>query len=248
MRIAALYDIHGNLPALEAVLRDVRDARVDQIVMGGDVFPGPMSGESLDSLLEVDVPVRCIHGNGDREVLAQKRGSGNTALPEMVREILRWEAARLTPQHEVLVAAWPMTLRLEVPELGDVLFCHATPDSDTALFTRRTPEARLRSLLGDLDVSLVICGHTHMQFDGTVGSVRIVNAGSVGMPFAEPGAYWLLLGPDVILRRTTYDLAGAADRIAATSYPNARDFAERYVVHPPSEQAMLEAYAKADAP
>jgi diadenosine tetraphosphatase ApaH/serine/threonine PP2A family protein phosphatase len=89
---------------------------------------------------------------------------------------------------------------------------------------------------------VVVCGHTHMQFDRMIGTTRVVNAGSVGMPFGEPGAYWLLLGPDVELRHTSYDLKRAAERIRQTDYPQAEDFAARYVLQPPSEGEMLEVF------
>lgn len=72
MRIAALFDIHGNLPALEAVLHDVRQAGVDLVVVGGDVLPGPMPHESLGVLRALALPVRCIRGNGDRIVIDRK--------------------------------------------------------------------------------------------------------------------------------------------------------------------------------
>ena len=82
-----------------------------------------------------------------------------------------------------------------------------------------------------------------MQFDRTIGGIRVVNAGSVGMPFGEPGADWLLLGPDVQLRHTPYDLASAAESIRTTTYPQAEDFAAQYVLQPPSEATMLGAFA-----
>ena len=85
-----------------------------------------------------------------------------------------------------------------------------------------------------------------MQFDRRVANVRVVNAGSVGMPFGNPGAYWLLLGPGVQLRCTTYDFNEAAQRIRATEYPQADDFAAHNVLQPPSEQEMLEAFSRAD--
>jgi hypothetical protein len=85
-----------------------------------------------------------------------------------------------------------------------------------------------------------------MQFDRTIGDVRVVNAGSVGMPFSEPGAYWLLLGPDVELRYTSYDLESAAERVRGTDYPQAAEFAERNVVRPPSEGEMLEAFGRVE--
>lgn len=125
-------------------------------------------------------------------------------------------------------------------------FCHATPRSDTEIFTRLTPEEFLRPVFADVDAALVVCGHTHMQFDRTIGSTRIVNAGSVGMPFGDPGAYWLLLDPDAQLRHTAYDLEAAADRIRRTAYPGAEEFAARNVLHPRSEQETLTAFSRVE--
>ncbi len=244
MRVAALYDIHGNLPALEAALEDVRHASVDQVVVGGDVFPGPMSGEALACLLRLDVPVRFIRGNGDREVLALAAG-GKVSVPEQYLEAMRREAQQLAPEHRRAMAGWPASLRVRIDGLGDVLFCHATPRSDTEIFTRLTPEDRLVPIFDSPGTPVVVCGHTHMQFDRLIGSVRVVNAGSVGMPFGDPGACWLLLGPGVQLQRTRYDLSKAAERIRATNHPGAGDFAERNVLRTPSERDMLEMFSRA---
>jgi putative phosphoesterase len=244
MPIAALYDIHGNLPALEAVLHEIRQVEIDLVVVGGDVFPGPMSVESLTCLLSLEIPIRFIHGNGDREVLAYKAGVESGAIPESFREVMRWSAQQLGPEDERLMASWPSTLRIEIRGLGEVLFCHATPRNDTEIFTRLTPEDCLLPIFEGLGVPLVICGHTHMQFDRTIGKVRVVNAGSVGMPFGEPGADWLLLGPDVKLRHTPYDLTRAAERIRATDYPQAEEFAAHNVLQPPSEAVMVEAFTR----
>jgi len=249
MRVAALYDIHGNLPALEAVLQEVRQADVDRIVVGGDVLPGPMPRETLECLLKLELPVDYIHGNGDREVLAQMRSIETDwyrGAREQWREPVRWSAQQLAPEHEKLLSAWPATLRMRIDSLGEVLFCHATPRNDTEIFTRFTPAERLLPLFAPLYVSVAVCGHTHMQFDRSVGATRVVNAGSVGMPFGDPGAYWLLLEPDVELRRTSYDLAEAAERIRATSYPQAGEFADRNVLRPPPEATMLEAFTDAE--
>jgi predicted phosphodiesterase len=242
MRVAALYDIHGNLPALEAVLEDVRRADVSLIVIGGDLVPGPLPRETLDRLDDLDVPIRFIHGNGESAVLAELAGK-DSSVPAPFREIIRWTARQLEPEQQRSMSRWPPTVRLAIPDLGDVLFCHATPRNDTEIFTRLTPEARVAPAFAGVDAPIVVCGHTHMQFDRMVGWIRVVNAGSVGMPFGEPGADWLLLGPDVQFRRTAYDLAGAADRIRRTSYPQALEFATRDILKPRSEEEMLDAFS-----
>ncbi|HVF98724.1 MAG TPA: metallophosphoesterase family protein [Chloroflexia bacterium] len=246
MRVAAIYDIHGNLPALEAVLEDIRQAQVDLVVVGGDVVPGPMPRETLACLQGLDIPIQFIHGNGEGAVLAQMAGTDAVGVPERFREVIRWVAQQLQPEYRQLLAGWPGTLKVEIEGLGEVLFCHATPRNDTEIFTRLTPEDRILPVFEGLNVPLVVCGHTHMQFDRAVGTVRVVNAGSVGMPFGEPGAYWLLLGPDVQFRRTLYDLTQAAERIRGTDYPQAEEFAARDLLQPPSEAEMLERFTQVE--
>jgi diadenosine tetraphosphatase ApaH/serine/threonine PP2A family protein phosphatase len=208
-------------------------------------------------LLDLDLPTHFIHGNGELAILAQMAGARTGSItywgttsgarpPESIVEIYRWTAAQLQPEFEPVLAHWPKTLQLEIDGLGQVLFCHSTPRSETAVFTRLTAEEHLLPIFEEVDASVVVCGHTHMQFDRTIGRTRVVNAGSVGMPFGEPGAYWLLLGPDIQLRHTHYDLANASERIRATSYPQAQHFAAHNVLQPPSDKEMLEAFASAE--
>lgn len=225
MRVAALYDIHGNLPALEATLADVRPARVDLIVVGGDVLPGPMPRECLDLLFAAETPVRCLHGNGEREVLAALAGEELTTVPEAFRPLMHWSAQQLTADHDRALRTWPGTLRVDIDGLGNALFCHATPKSDVDIFSKSSPsDAKLREMLGPVEASLVICGHTHRQFERILGDIRIANAGSVGMAMEGAGARWLLLGPGVEFRCTSYDVSAAAGRIRATSYPRSDEF------------------------
>lgn len=225
---------------------DVRRAGVEGIVVGGDVFPGPMSGECLALLRDLDLPVSFIRGNCEDEVLAEFAGREGRVRTEQVRERMQWWARRLPPEQAEWLATWPLTLRLPIDGLGDVLFCHAIPQDDNAIFTRLTPEERLIPFFAGLDVPVVVCGHTHMQFDRMVGATRVVNAGSVGMPFGEQAAYWLLLGPTVTLRRTAYDLAQAAERIRGTQYPQAHAFVECDLLHPPTEAEVLAEFARAE--
>jgi predicted phosphodiesterase len=244
MRIAVLNDIHGNLPALEAVLDEVDRAGVDRIVVGGDVFPGPMPQLVLQRLLECRVPVECLYGNGEVAVLEHLAGKVPALVPEAYRPVIRWNAEQLDPAQQQAVAAWPMTLRLNVPSLGDVLFCHATPRNENEIFTEHTAEDRLLPIFEPAKAPLAVCGHTHIQFDRTVGTTRVINAGSVGMPFGPAGADWLILGPQVELRHTSYDLDAAAERIRRSGYPAAEEFATKYVLHPPPAADMLAVYAQ----
>lgn len=246
MALAVLYDVHGNLPALEAVLDEVRTAGVDGLLIGGDVLPGPMPRETIDRLRALDLPTQYIRGNGDRAVLAVMQGREPEGVPAPVIPLVRWVAEQLDADDARMLASWPATCTVAVDGIGEVLFCHATPRSDTEIFTRLTAEDRLAPVFGGLRVPLVVCGHTHMPFDRRIAGVRVVNAGSVGMPFGRPGADWLRLGPNVEPRHTAYDLAAAAARVAATPYPQAREFAAQNILQPPSEADILQAYARVE--
>ena len=228
-RVAALYDIHGNLPALEAALDAADAAGADTILVGGDVVLGPMPRETIDRLLAMGGRAHFVRGNCDRLVVDAFDGRELPAkLPPIVREQLAWSAAQLDRDGRDFLAALPQTLTLSVRGLGEVLFCHATPRSDEEIFTALTPAERVRPMLAGATPPVVVCGHTHMQFDRAVDGVRVVNAGSVGMPFAPPGAYWLLLGPGVELTRTAYDLDRAAARVRATAYPHPDEILRPY--------------------
>ena len=244
MRIAALYDIHGNLPALNAVLADVARAGADRIVVGGDVLPGPMARECLERLQSLDVPTEFLRGNGDRETL-EESPDRPSRIPETARLQLRWCRSQLDDAQASAIGAWPSHLRLGVPGLGSVLFCHATPRNDEEVVTQLIPEELLFSIY-DGAGDVVVCGHTHIQYDRMVGRTRVVNAGSVGMPFEQSGAYWLLIDggrPEGLqLRRTAYDLGAAADAVRRTSFPDAEQFASVYILQPPDMLPMFTNY------
>ncbi len=243
MRIAALYDIHGNLPALEAVVEDLRREPVDRVVVGGDVFPGPMVREVLAMLRHLAVPTDFIRGNCETAVLDERSGR-SVALPEQARETICWCAREIDAEEVAFLERWPLTLTLDVDEIGSVLFCHGTPRDDNEIFTAATPADRLAPAFANVAARLVVCGHTHMQFDRTIGAMRVVNAGSVGMPFGDDGAYWLRVGPGIAFRRSRYDLAAAAERIRATQYPQAEQFASRCVLARPSADEMNRLFAQ----
>jgi putative phosphoesterase len=207
--VAALYDIHGNLAALEAVLLEVPDDAT--IVVGGDVVAaGPQPAEVLDRLRGLGGRVRWLRGNVDRELDPNEEG---LAPPGMLDET----RARLSDEQIAFLVGLPPTVRID-----RVLYCHATPHNDMDIFTEETPEERLIDVFVDVDADVVVCGHTHMQFDRTIGGTRVINAGSVGMPYEdEPGAYWLL---DLEHRRTAYEGAPIS---SATREEALRLFTER---------------------
>jgi putative phosphoesterase len=229
VRVAALYDIHGNLPALDAVLAEVERAGADLVVCGGDALWGAFPRATLERLLELGDRVRFVRGNTERETAAGERHGD-----EWADAVSRHTAADLDPERLRLAAAWPERLTLDVDGLGPVLFCHATPRSDRELVTRLTPDERLTEILAAVAEAVVVAGHTHTQLDRTVDGIRFVNAGSVGMPYErEPGAYWALLGPDVELRRTAYDVDEAARRIRSSALPGADGFVRENVLATP---------------
>jgi putative phosphoesterase len=215
VRIAALYDVHGNLPALEAVLADGRCRAADLIVSGGDLVAGPMPAECVDRLAVEGDRVRYLTGNCDREAVWTTTDDPGFA------ESMRWSAARLGADRLERVAEWPATIELGVDRLGIVLFCHGTPTSDTAIITSATPEEDVAAELAGVEADVVVCGHTHVQYDRSVGNVRVVNAGSVGMPHERsPDARWALIGDEgVELVSTPYDAAAALELLASKGCP-----------------------------
>jgi predicted phosphodiesterase len=231
--VAALYDVHGNLPALEAVLADDAFARADAVVVGGDVAAGPLPGEVLDRLDALALPVRWVRGNADREVVAHyDRGDTDHSIygPDAPAERAdAFTAARITRAHRDLLAGFE-----DVVPLDGVLFCHGSPRRDDEVITALTPEARLAPMLAGVQEALVVCGHTHHQFELRAGAQRVVNAGSVGMPYqGEPGAYWLLVADgEPELRRTVYDVDLAAPTLRASGFPDVDDLIRESLVEP----------------
>jgi predicted phosphodiesterase len=240
--IAALYDVHGNLPALEAVLADPDFARADAVVVGGDVAAGPMPAEVLDRLAGLDLTVRWVRGNADREVVeAFDRGDTDAAVHPPEDPAARadaFTAGRITREQRDLMAAFEDVVHLE-----GALFCHGSPRRDDEIITMLTPPERLAPMLEGVDEALVVCGHTHHQFELPAGSRRVVNAGSVGMPYqGVAGAFWLLVdGGEAEPRRTALDVDAVATALRASGFPDVEDLIRESLVEPadPTEVASF---------
>ncbi len=239
--VAVLADIHGNLPALEAVLAEVEAAGVDRIVLNGDLADGPFPTETLDRLEAIGEKAIWLRGNGDRWLVEARAGrfrhpdAGTDAL-------IGWAASRLTPRHVDRLAALPLTCSIDVTGPGRVGFCHATSRSDNEMVLVDSPVAHLRAAFAAIDGETLVIGHSHMPFDRLCDRRRVVNTGSVGMPYGHEGASWALIGPDIVLRRTSYDIDAACSRIAATGMPDVADFVRTYVRVTPSDEEALDSF------
>jgi putative phosphoesterase len=222
LRIAALYDVHANPPALEAVLAEVERERVDAIVFGGDLTWGPAPAETL-ALIRSLPDTRFVRGNCDRE-------------PD------EWERSQLSDEQVAFLQGLP-----ERQELDEVLYCHATPRSDEEIVTPATPDEDLAEILADVKQRAVVAGHTHMQQDRQVGAVRFVNAGSVGLAYeGELAAFWALVDDgEIELRKTPLEVEPVADVFRHSAWPRADEFLRENVLESVTrEQATAELEAR----
>jgi putative phosphoesterase len=236
VKIAALYDIHGNVPALEAVLAEVEAEEVELIVIGGDVAYGPLPAETLDRLAALGDGVRYVMGNGDRELVDTfDRGSRED---DQYAEQRAWTVQRLSRAHRDSLAGYEPTV-----SAGGVLFCHGSPRSDTETITILSDDERVAPMLDGISEDVIVCGHTHRQFDRRVGAKRLLNAGSVGSPYeGDPDARWLLLDPEPELRRTAYDVEAAVARMRATGFPGFDDAYKESLVEPAEPDWVAELF------
>jgi putative phosphoesterase len=228
VRVAALYDIHGNLPALEAVLAEVEREGIDAIVIGGDIASGPPQPCEVVELVRTLPNAHCIRGNADR--LRDPEFAGD--------EGLGWLLEQLDEEQVEWLVSLPFSVVLD-----DTLYVHATPLDDTTVVTELTTEEKLAGLLRDVEQRRVVAGHTHMQLERRVGERLFVNAGSVGWPYeGAPGARWAILDDDVDLRSTGYDRERAAELIRASGHPRAEEIASENILETPTREEALEVF------
>jgi len=244
MRVAALYDIHGNLPALRAVLAEIACEGVETVVIGGDVAAGPLPRETIEEVMALGPRARCVRGNADQEVVAaydQGRRCASSESDPAERAAV-FAAERISHSHRDFLANFEATVVLDVDGLGPTVFCHGSPRSDIEIITTATSDERLGEILSAVAEPVVVGGHTHRQIDRRLGDRRFINAGSVGSPYeGRAGAYWALLGPGVSLRRTVYDVADAAEHLGATGFPDVNEMLRESLTDPahPDEVAAF---------
>jgi putative phosphoesterase len=226
VRVAALYDVHGNLPALEAVLAELDELGPDVVLFGGDVLSGALPRQTCERVRAV-ANARFVMGNADRYLIEGKEDS----------PLFGWSARQLDDEHLDFLRTFEQRVVID-----DVLYCHAAPSADEPFVTILTPDPVAREIVGEVEERMLVIGHTHAQFDRRVGDLRLVNAGSVGMPYEDrPGAYWLLVdGGEPAFRHTEYDLEAAAERIRAGGWPEAETWIAENLLTVPSAREAAE--------
>jgi predicted phosphodiesterase len=244
--VAVLSDIHGVLPALDAVLSEPDVAAAGRIVLTGDIAAGPQPVEVLDRLRGLGPRVVWVRGNADRELVELARG-GTMDVPD---PIAPWAAAQLRADHVEWLGQLPHPVTLAVDGFGDVVFCHGTPRDDNEVVLVDTRLDRWAEVLAGLPghIGTVVCGHTHMPFARLAHGRQIINSGSVGMPYGRSGAHWALLsGGAVSLRRTPFDPGAACATVCRqSSYPDVAEWADYYLYARASDADALAAFGPRD--
>jgi predicted phosphodiesterase len=238
-RVAVLSDVHANVPALRAVLAEPDVAAADLVIFNGDLTWGVDPDGTVAIVKRLGRRAVCVRGNSERYVRQISTGAYTPANPRQ-----EWVPAQHGTGSLAFVGSFPFSVVVDVRGLGPVRFCHGSPRSDNEAVTPGTSEERFAEMTAGIEEDILVTGHTHLQFDRFVGAGRSVNPGSVGLPYHrdEPGlAYWALLGPDVQLRSTRYDVRESVAAIEATGDPGRVRIAELLLKPPTPEEIIAEA-------
>ncbi len=247
-RVVVISDVHGNAPALAAVLEEAMDSDPDLYVFGGDLTWGSLPEETYELVAPLEQRSMFVRGNADRRLLeccsAVAAGEDDGLTP---RE--HWMVTAHSDKTRDLLGRFHATVAVDIHGLGVTCFCHGSPRSDEDLITPETPPARIRELTSDVDASVVVSAHTHVQFDRAVAGIRSVNAGSVGMAYHGPDrrAYWAVLGPDVDLRQTEYDVEATAFLYRESGDPLAERMVEMLFDPPTLDEVIADAETRKSA-
>lgn len=244
--VAVLSDIHGVLPALDAVLAEPDVRAAERIIVTGDIAAGPQPVEVLDRLVELGERVLLVRGNADRELVDWARG-GHGDPPD---PIAPWAAAQLRVDQIELLAGLPHPVTVDVAGFGPVLFCHGSPRDDDEVVLVDSRMEWWSEVFAELDgrIRTVVCGHSHMPFVRLVDRRLVMNSGSIGMPYGGAGAYWALLSPGAVqLRRTDFDIEQARTLIRdSSSYPDVDEWTDYFLNSRASDFEALTTFGPRD--
>jgi predicted phosphodiesterase len=241
MRIAVISDIHGNRPALDAVLAEIEQEQVDRLVCLGDVAVGPQPSAALERIAETGCPV--IMGNWDAAFL---NGMPDMAgeLGKMLVQQAAWSSEQLSDSERDLIRGFVPSLELSLGDGVDALFFHGSPRAFDDLILANTPTEYLDEMFDGVAATVMVGGHTHFQLFRGHRDVVVVNPGAVGLPFRSDPAgervrispwaeYGLLTHEDgrlaVDLRRVDYDTDAYLASTLETGMPHARWWADCWV-------------------
>lgn len=230
MTVAAIYDVHGNHFALEAVLAEIHQSHIQKVVVGGDLVWGPQPREVMDTFMKYKDEFLFIMGNSDREIAFCHVQENEPQ--DIITELNQWCADQLKDEQISFLKGLPKELALSIEGIGDVLFVHGSPRSDEEAIRVDTPDQEILEMLRDTEEKIIVCGHTHIQFDRMVGDKRVINAGSAGLQSRAKGACWLLIDNEFHLKITEYNVEEAAKGFLQGQCPYKKDFAE-HILNPP---------------
>jgi predicted phosphodiesterase len=245
MRLALIADIHGNVPALDQVLSDLRGEQVDRIICLGDVAVGPQPVETIERLRDVGCPT--IMGNWDACMLGgEPRVDGE--LAEMLVDACTWSTAQLRPEHLDYVRTFQDLIEVQLDDGTQLLAFHGSPRSfDDGIFAT-TPDDELEQMLAGHHAAVYACGHTHFQLVRRFGESIVLNAGSVGQPFRRQRKGVMHISPwaeycvivleggrmSIDLRRTPIDVDLFLRTMLASGMPHADWWAEHWAPEVPA--------------
>jgi putative phosphoesterase len=219
VRLAVVSDIHGNLPALEAVIADLAETEPDQVVLGGDLaMGGPHAPEVIDRLRELGWP--SVLGNTDVAL------SGPEAIPQAARggfipTVAAHTSKMLGRKRTEWLTGLPMEWRAD-----DLVVVHAVPGDCWAIVSHDAPDATMRETYSSAGAPIVIYGHIHHAFVRRLGDLTVVNSGSVSLSLDRDvrATYVIVDGDQVEHRRVDYDLEKVADDYYSSGYPMADSY------------------------
>jgi predicted phosphodiesterase len=168
------------------------------------------------------------------------RGNADRSIGALLDERGQWMAAMHGPDDRAFLASFESRVALEVAGLGTACFVHGSPRSDEECVTERTPPQRIREFMAGIDADVLVTAHVHVSYERVVDGLRLVGPGSVGVPYESGhGARWALLGPDVELRRTAYDVEATAALMRTTEDPSGARIAG-LLLEPPARDEVVD--------
>jgi putative phosphoesterase len=222
--LAILSDIHGNLPALEAVLADLTNFEIDHVIVPGDVINfGPFSRQTAELVIEKGWPV--IRGNNEFFLIDYKTPRAPNEWNDAVQFApTAWLIQQFDRKLRTTIGAWPDALNLRFRDAPPILVCHGTSQSPWDSIYSTLTDEEIEKLLSSVEADFVICGHTHLPMDRQADKWRIFNPGSVGVPLdgLHSASYMILEGNQQgwrpTFRRVPFDYEAVFDEFERSGY------------------------------